>query len=111
MQIGVGRRDVVMYSGHSIKRGAVQLYRSLSVRDEQVMEIIQMKGPHAYSNYTASYNDCAPLDLPRFSCVVDYIEHANTISQESDWIHDPESFREFVMELWGDVNEETLHEM
>ncbi len=40
-----------MYSGHSINREAVQLYRSLNLRDEQIMEIVQMKGSHAYANY------------------------------------------------------------
>lgn len=74
------------------------------------MEIIQMKGPHAYANYCAAHNDCSPLDLPRFSCVVDYIAHAKTISHESDWVHDAESFKEFAREIWGDGSAETIDE-
>ena len=54
---GVGDEDTVWYTGHSIKRGTVQLYRSLGVRDEQVRERIQITGPNAYANYTAAYND------------------------------------------------------
>ena len=36
--------------GISAKQGAVQLYRSLGIRDEQVLEIIQMTGMNAYAN-------------------------------------------------------------
>ena len=36
--------DRPIYSGHSIKRGSVQLYRALCLRDEAIMEIIQMNG-------------------------------------------------------------------
>lgn len=49
-KIGVGRGDVVMRYGYSIKRGAARICRSLNLRDEQIMELIQMKGPHANAN-------------------------------------------------------------
>ncbi len=35
--IGIGKEGVLVYSGHSIKRGAVPLYR---LRDEKIMEIV-----------------------------------------------------------------------
>ena len=80
---GVGASDVVLYSGHSLKRGCVQLYRSLGIRDEQVMEIIQMNGFNAYSNYCAAYNDCAANSLPRFTSLDDFIAHAETAAEEA----------------------------
>ena len=36
---GVGKDDVLMYSGQSLKRGCVQFDRSLGVRDEQIREL------------------------------------------------------------------------
>ncbi len=103
--IGIGKEDVLMYSGHSIKRGAVQLYRSLNLRDEQIMEIVQMKGSHAYANYCAAYNDCAPPSLPRFSSWRDFVNHAETIGLEQN----QKKYEDFVVEVFGSdaLEEET----
>ncbi len=79
---GVGSRSVTLYSAHYLKRGFVQLYRPLEIRDEQILEIIQMIGANAYANYYAAFKDCAPLDLPRFSNLHDFIEHAATLYAE-----------------------------
>ncbi len=79
---GVGKDDLVMYTGHSIKCGCVQLYRSLDLRDEQIMEIVQMRGTNAYTNYDAAYNNCHPPDIPRFTNVAALIEHVETVSGE-----------------------------
>lgn len=38
--LGVGQDDTGMYTGHSLKRGSVQLYRSLGYEDEYIMDII-----------------------------------------------------------------------
>ena len=100
--IGIGDADLEMYSGHSIKRGSVQLYRSLGLRDEAIMEIIQMSGQNAYANYCAAYNDCAPKSLPRFASVSEYIKHAEKIVTETDVIHSKEKFDGFMFEIWGD---------
>ncbi len=97
--IGIGRLTAKKYTGHSLKRGSVQLYRSLNLRDEQVMEIVQMKGFHAYSNYCSSYNDCSPEDLPRFCSAEDYITHAEKLKHETDWVHDQEMFNAFLADL------------
>ena len=37
---GVGPGVTELYSAHSLKCGCVQLYRSLGVRDKNVMEVI-----------------------------------------------------------------------
>ena len=80
--IGIGEGDIKMYSGHSIKRGAVQLYRSLGLKDEYIMKKVQMVGANAYLRYCEAFNDCAPEELPRFSGVQDYISHASRIHKE-----------------------------
>lgn len=46
-RIGIGPSGLVMYSGHSIKRGSVQLYRSLGLLDENIIEKVQMTGQNA----------------------------------------------------------------
>ncbi len=42
-----------------------------------------MIGTNAYANYCAAYNDCAPTDLPMFSNVRDFLDHAATFVAES----------------------------
>ncbi len=79
---GVGKGDVVMYTGHSTKSGCVQLYRSLDLGDEQIMEIVEMRGKNAYTNYNAAHNDCHPPDIPRFTNVAALIEHEETVPGE-----------------------------
>lgn len=79
---GVGKDDVLLYSGHSLKRGCIQLWRSLGLRDEQIMEIVQMCGTNAYANYCEVFNDCAPNDIPRFTNLQDMINHVETIKGE-----------------------------
>lgn len=38
-----------------------------------IMEIIQMTGNHTVENYCSAYNDCAPVEIPRYTSVEDYI--------------------------------------
>lgn len=47
-----------------MKWGFAQIYRSLNISDEQMKDIIQMKGYNAYFTYSTEYNDSAPDDLP-----------------------------------------------
>lgn len=97
--IGIGDSDCTWYTGHSMKRGSVQLYRSLNVRDDYISkEIIQMKGWNAYANYCSAYNDCAPSSLPQFSSRSDMIKHATQIGNEpsSEQIQNPKDFSEFI---------------
>lgn len=107
-QIGVGKSDSEMYTGHSIKRGSVQLYRSLGLRDEFVMQKIQMSGYRAYANYCAAYNNCRENDLPRFTNVKDYIEHAAQIAVESDIVYDDGAYKSFCVEVWGSEEDDGM---
>ena len=38
--IGIGKREFKSHSGHSIKRGSVQLYQALGVKDVQIIKNI-----------------------------------------------------------------------
>ena len=51
------------------------------------------------SNYTVSYNTCAPPDLPRFDSVDEYISHANQLEKERLVVMDHELFDGFITEL------------
>lgn len=79
LAIGVLSADVNMNSGHSIKQRCVHPYRSLNASEEKIMEIIQMRGHNACYNYTATYNDFAPSDLPGFKSEQDEMLHAEHI--------------------------------
>ncbi len=48
------------------------------------MEIFQNIGKNAYAGYCAAYNDFAPTDLPRFSNVRDFLEHADKLVAEAE---------------------------
>lgn len=85
-----------MYSGLSIKRGSLQLNRALGLRDEAIMEIIQMCGYQAYANYCVAYNDCAPPERPRFSSFKEYVRHAETIREESEQIYGKDDSAKFL---------------
>lgn len=69
-------------SGKSLERGAVQLYRDLGIRDEQIMEIFQIHDANVYSKYCAAYKDCAPNDFARFTNVSALLKDAETIDCE-----------------------------
>lgn len=56
----------------------------MGVRDEHIMEIIQMTGTNTYANYCAAYNDCAPQSIPRFTNLDDFLKHAKTLLQEEN---------------------------
>ena len=80
---GVGSGVVDLNSAHSLRWGCVQLYRSLGMRAENIMEIMQLTGPNAYANYCAAYNDCAPSSLPCFNNYEDFIKHAQTLVERA----------------------------
>lgn len=80
---GVGSRSIMLYSGHSIKRVSIQIYRSLGILDEQIREFTQITGLNAYAAYCAEFNDCALPSLPRFNDIEDFLKHAETLRSES----------------------------
>lgn len=91
-----------MYSGHSIKRGSVQLYRYLGLGDEMVLEIFHMSGHHAFANYCAAYNYCAPTELLYYASGRDYIAYAQTVAGETDIVYDEPAFEEWLKEMKHD---------
>lgn len=99
LSIEIGPGDVLMYSGHSIKRGSVQLLRTLGLRDEYVMQKVQMVGARSYANYCEAYNDCKPDDLPRFSSVEQCLQHAAYIRQQKEILLDETAFSNFLAQM------------
>lgn len=102
VDIGVAPKDALMYSGHSLKRGSVQLYRSLGLRDEYVMQRVQMVGNRAYANYCEAYNDCAPEDIPRFASEEGYLQHAHRLMEEKKILADSAAYSKFLADLIDD---------
>ncbi|PXF39657.1 hypothetical protein BWQ96_09131 [Gracilariopsis chorda] len=100
--IGIGSADANAYTGHSLKRGSVQLHRSLGYMDEFIMRKMGMVGPNAYANYCAAYNDYAPRELPHFNSWEHMVQHAEAIAGEARWIHDASAFDEFEREVFGE---------
>lgn len=99
--LGIGSQDCIMYTGHSLKVGAIQLYRALGLRDKYIMQKVQMSGSRAYDNYCAAYNDCCPADQPRFINAKDYMAHAKNIAGESEVLLDSDQFNSFMKEILG----------
>jgi len=107
--MGIGSGDALMYTGHSIKRGCVQLYRSLRLTDEYIMELIQMNGHAAFMNYTAAYNDCNPTEMPRFTSIDATITHCKKIVEEHGF-DDVDQFLDRFEEVPPDMKNLTIEE-
>jgi hypothetical protein len=75
-KIGQGSDVAARFSGHSIKRGAVQLYRKIGMSDMWIMQRINMIGEGAYTRYTEMFNDAAPVSVPNFSNVAAAVKWA-----------------------------------
>lgn len=108
--LGISSGDVQRYSGHSLKRGAFQLYRSLGLRDEFIMQKIQMVGNRANATYCAAYNDCSSQDLPRFANAEEYIGHAERIMGERNLLMDNEAYDYFLSHFIGDSSENNTYQ-
>ena len=55
--MGTGEGYAKTFTGHSLKRGSIQLYRSLSIRDSQIRETTKMRGVEAFLAYAAENNN------------------------------------------------------
>jgi hypothetical protein len=73
---GEGEGNARCFTGHSIKRGSVQLYRTMGVSDSWIMRRINKSGEYAYLRYTEAFNDAAPIPIPEFSNLEAFISWA-----------------------------------
>lgn len=64
--VGIAPVSAKMFTGHSLKRGCVQLLRTLGMKNEAIMRRIKMAGTNAYLRYTEAFNDSCPTQLPDF---------------------------------------------
>lgn len=102
-EIGIGSGVVNTHSGHSPKRGGVQLLRYLGCKDHFIMKWFGMTGQAAYLRYTEGFNNAAGTPVPDFASTDDLIAHArgrealNTIldseeaNEVADWMQEYES--------------------
>lgn len=104
--MGIGAGNLQMYTGNSIKRGSVQFYKSLSLKDECIMKKVQMIGSNAYLRYCEAFNDCAPQELPRFSCVEGYVAHAARLHKERQMFLSIPGYGKYMSYLLEEVEEE-----
>lgn len=92
---GLQCRDVYKTSS---KTRSVQLYCSLVLRNKQINEMV-LKGFNVYTNYCAVYNDCAPLHLPRFTSVDDYVKPARNIVCGNQVLDNCDVFVQCIIEI------------
>jgi hypothetical protein len=57
---GEGEGNARYFTGHSIKRGSVQLYRTMGVTNNWIMRRIYMTGEYAYLRYTGKHSTMPP---------------------------------------------------
>lgn len=82
MSTGAGGSDAERFCGHPSEVGPVQLYSSLGLGDEMIMDIVQMKEAQAYATFFDSHNDCASQDIPIFYSISETIRHTEQALNE-----------------------------
>lgn len=99
-EVGWSQRDAARLTGHSIKRGGVQLLRKLGMSDSDIMEIFKMSSVVAYIRYTElSEKACSSDDVPKFTSYAAFMAHANTLSACAEYAdEDVSDDEEFVKE-------------
>lgn len=99
-EIGIGSGIARSHTGHSPKRGGVQILRFLGCKDLFIMNWFGMTGQTAYLRYTEGFNDAAGVPVPDFASSEAMLAHArartsledslqaNEESQVRDWLAD-----------------------
>lgn len=81
-----------------MKRGAVQLYHVISLKDHSLMDRFQMSGSRAYSTYCNIHRDFNAESLPEFMDAEAFIDLATTMAGERNIITDDNAFKPFIAE-------------
>lgn len=96
--IGFGSGVLNAHTGHSPKRGGVQLLRFLGCKDTFIMKWFGMTGQIAYLRYTEGFNDARGTAVPDFASSSDLQAHAialkdleqvlesEDMNEVSDWL-------------------------
>lgn len=100
VSLGIGQSIARTYTGHSGKRGGVQLLRFLGCKDIFIMNWFGMTGSGAYLRYTEAFNDLTGTAVPDFASIESLFAHArarqalDTADKEdsshviSDWLQE-----------------------
>ena len=75
--IGIPSEDTEFLTGHSLKRGGVQLLRMLGLKDKSIMTWFGMTGEGAYLRYTEICNNTKILEPPDFASSTAQKEHSD----------------------------------
>lgn len=81
MDAGWSERDANCITGHSGKRGCVQLYRLLGVSDTEIMELCMMASLQAYMRYCELSEASSRRDLPKFRDHQSFMAHARELEE------------------------------
>lgn len=97
VSLGMATARANLFTGHSLKRGCVQLLRTLGLKDEDIMRRIKMEGGRAYLRYTEAFNDFAPPTVPDFCSMEDMEAHMQACYRKRSLLADTERF-DFIEE-------------
>lgn len=90
--IGIAPARANLCTGHSLKRGSVQLLRTLGLKDLDIIRRIKMEGGRAYLRYAAAFNEFAPPPVPDFSCIEDMEAHMRECYRRRSMMGNAEQF-------------------
>lgn len=83
-EIGIGSGIVRAHTGHSPKRGGIQLLRALGCKDLFITNWFGMTGQDAYVRYTEGFNDASGMPVPDFASTAAMLAHARTTKSLND---------------------------
>lgn len=100
-EIGVGSSTVQAHTGHSLKRGGVQLLGFLGCKDLFIINWFGMTGQTAYLRYTEGYNDASGVRVPDFAFSEAMLAHARARYMVEDIMNLEEGnqVRDWLLEL------------
>lgn len=103
--IGIASARAILFTGHSLKRGSVQLLRTLELKDEYVMRRIKMEGGPSYLRYIAAFNASGAPSIPDFASIEEMKSHMRECDRRKSVMGNAKQF-----ELIADWIEEKVSE-
>lgn len=79
--MGMGRASAQANTGHSLKRGGVQLFRLLGAKDSQIKQWFGMTGNGAYPRYTEGLKYLGGADAPAFHSIEGLRSHSDALTR------------------------------
>jgi hypothetical protein len=89
-----GEENARYLTGHSIKLGSVQLYRTMGVTDNWITRRTNMTSKYAYLLCTEEFIDAAPTPIPEFSnleAAIAWAAHTRHTSSDTSEVDEDEA--------------------